>query len=197
MTEWRLFPEGTVPEFTTAEWYAGRERAPHLEQAAHRDRLFLATEFVRMLAAANGCRTLSDFGCGDGGLMSLVDCTAGLTRCWGYDLCHAAVEGACERGMTAGVLDVVTGNPEYGDITVVTEILEHLTDPHAFVTRMARETRYLVASSPANESLWSHYEFHAWAWDMAGYRNLLEQGGWRVIRHEQVAGFQVIAAERA
>jgi hypothetical protein len=40
--EWRLFDEGTVPEYTQPEWYVGREHAPHLEQGGHRERLMVA-----------------------------------------------------------------------------------------------------------------------------------------------------------
>jgi hypothetical protein len=46
IVEWQLFPEGTIPEYTTPEWYAGRERAPHLEQEPHKWRLETAAGFV-------------------------------------------------------------------------------------------------------------------------------------------------------
>lgn len=194
MSEWKLFADGTVPEYTTAPWYEGRERAPHLEQAGHRDRLLLTSEFVKSLVRENQVASVSDFGCGDGGLLSLIK---NDVRSWGYDLSREAVSGARARGVTAELLDVVNGSPVYGELTVVTEILEHLTDPHAFVSTIRDNSAYVVASSPSNESLGCHYEFHTWAWDFQGYNDLFTGNGWRVLKHQGVSSFQVIAAERA
>jgi len=53
-----------------------------------------------------------------------------------------------------------------------------------------------VASSPYVETNLSHDACHAWAWDEEGYRNLFEQSGWSVARHETVPYFQVILARR-
>lgn len=193
MGEWKLFPDGIVPECTTPEWYAGRERAPHLEQAGHRDRLLLTAEFANWLATTHELCTVSDLGCGDGGLLFLL-AGQGFTAAWGYDLSPEAVKGARERGVDAVQLDVVNGRPRLGELVVVTEILEHLIDPHAYVRRLSEGASCLVASSPWNESDASHYEFHTWAWDRDGYRALFEDNGWRVVRQEPVHGFQVVAA---
>lgn len=196
MAEWRLFPEGTIPEYTTWQWYEGRERAPHLEQPGHRERLLLTAHFVDWVGTAYDVTTVSDLGCGDGGLLSLLK-SRGFTA-WGYDVSPAAVEGARERGVDAELLDVVAGVPRIGDIAVCTEMLEHLVDPHAYVRQLLDwGADYVVASSPWNESGDSHYEFHTWAWDRNGYPEMFECNGWKVIRHEDVHGFQVIAARRA
>ena len=192
MSEWRLFPEGVVPECTTAAWYEGRERAPHLEQDGHRQRIELTAEFVRSLADGYGLRSVSDLGCGDGGLLSLL-ASSGLSA-WGYDLSPEAVKGAVERGVTAYQMDVVNDWPSLGDLAVAGEMLEHLVNPHAFVRRLRSGCAYAVASSPFTETAASHYEFHTWAWDLEGYRALFENSGWRVVRQETVQSFQVIAA---
>lgn len=193
MAEWRLFPEGSVPVFTTEKWYAGRERAPHLEQPGHRERLLLTAEVISWLATAHEIRTVSDLGCGDGGLLSLLQ-SCGFASTWGYDLSPEAVRGAGRRGVDALLLDVVNDRPDLGELAVATEMLEHLTDPHGFARRLREGCRYLVASSPYTETDRDHYEFHTWAWDPDGYRSLFEASGWRVVRHEMVQSFQVIAA---
>lgn len=85
MPAWRLSDSAT-PHVSTAQFHADRSRATHLEDPHHRPRLDLAAEFIRQ-AAAGGAATLSDLGCGDGGLLALIqhDVTA-----WGYDFeCHA------------------------------------------------------------------------------------------------------------
>lgn len=192
MAEWRLFPEGTVPEFTTAEWYGARERAPHLEQPGHRERLLLTAEVVSWLATAHDLLEISDLGCGDGGLLSLLE-PYGFTA-WGYDLSPEAVRGALSRGVQARQLDVVADRPAFGELSVATEMLEHLVDPHAFARKIREGCRYLVASSPYTETDRDHYEFHAWAWDADGYEEMLAGAGWRIVRHETVQSFQVVAA---
>lgn len=195
MTEWQLFEPGTVPEWTTPQWYAGRDRAPHLEQVAHKARLHMAAEFVRAVATEHRLRTVVDLGAGDGGLLSLLK-GSGL-KAWGYDLQPTNTTAATsERGVDVYLGDVVSGHIEWGEIAVATEMLEHLVDPHAFVRRIAEHARVLVASSPAWETGESHYEFHAFAWDYDGYRALLEQGGYEVVRHEDAGGFQVALGVR-
>jgi hypothetical protein len=192
--EARLFPEGTVPECTTAEWYAGREAAPHLEQAGHRDRLLRAAMYVQYLANERGVRSVVDLGAGDGGLLSLLARDARL-ECWGYDLCPANVEAAARRGVGVALLDVVDQEPRWADAAVATEMLEHLLDPHGFLRRVASHCRYLVASSPWDEGPDYHYAFHTWAWDVLGYRRMVEDAGWTVLYHEPCGRYQVLTAE--
>lgn len=204
MGEWRLFPEGTVPEYTKPSWYAGRDRAAHLEEGAHRDRLIEAAAQVHFAAQAYGLTTVSDLGAGDGGLLSILDQSLAA---WGYDLQQTNVEAARnERRVDVSLGDVVEGwmqappshykGPiEFGDISVCTEMLEHLVDPHWFVKSIV-QSRVLVASSPWTESAQSHYEFHTWAWDPDGYRALLEQGGYRVVRQELRGMFQILTGVR-
>lgn len=195
--EWRLTDEA-VPHVSTAEFHANRPRAPHLEQPVHRPRLELAAAFVASAAKlhygrAGNLVSLSDLGCGDGGLLSLVQ--SELKDAWGYDFSPANAEGWPERGVSAEALDVFGSDRDrvrFGDITVTTEVLEHIADPHAAVRWIGEHSPYIVASSPWNETPEAHDECHAWAWDRRGYRALIEQGGFRILRHEQVMQFQVV-----
>jgi hypothetical protein len=202
IVEWQLFPEGTIPEYTTPEWYAGRERAPHLEQEPHKWRLETAAGYVAETVADTAYGVI-DLGAGDGGLLSLVrDRVPGDIALWGYDLQTSNVVGALERQVPIGLLDVV-GNFDriewpVGPVTAVcTEMLEHLVDPYGFLAKVVRHADYLVASSPVTETDRDHYEFHTWAWDFEGYEALLERSGFDVIDHAQQGMFQVILAERA
>ena len=192
--EWRLFEEGTIPEYTTPEWYLSREHAPHLEQPVHRDRLMQTASFVAQAAFSTGCNTLVDLGAGDGGLLSLLG--PRLTA-WGYDLMPSNLEAAKARGVDVRHGDVVAGDIEWGQIAVCTEMLEHLVDPHAFVRQISEHCQALVCSSPAMERPGNAYEFHTWAWDLDGYRALVEQGGFRLLRQRMVHSFQVLLAVRA
>lgn len=197
MTEHRLF-DGDVPFVSTAEFHADRERAPHLEQPAHRPRMDQAAMFVQLAALHAGrAVTVSDLGCGDGGLLSLLAGLDGVKACWGYDFQPSNAAGWAERGVTAYPVDAFTyrDQVELGDVTVTTEVLEHIADPHGALAWIAGGSRYLVASSPADETAESHDACHAWAWDMEGYAAMITAAGFRVLRHERVGQFQVVLAE--
>ncbi|MFG3051917.1 methyltransferase domain-containing protein [Kitasatospora sp. NPDC048239] len=210
MTEYRLFT-GDVPYVSTAAFHEHRERAAHFEQPAHRPRLekalkFIAAAYVWLAAEGVNDITLSDLGCGDGGLLQFVGetipdrDTLGVNfSAWGYDFQPSNQAGWDERGVTAELRDAFA--PDHpgvilGDIAVMTEVLEHLADPHGTVRWVGAHCRFVVASSPWNETPESHDECHAWSWDHDGYRALIEQGGYEVLRHESVGQFQIILGER-
>lgn len=179
--EARLFEEGTIPEWTTPEWYEGREAAPHLEQEGHIERLRESAEQIRK-AIDGGARSVVDLGAGDGGLLSTIPPEI---RRWGYDLQQTNVAAAEVRGEKVDLLDAVA-NPHlvgWADVVVVTEMLEHLVDPHGFlkVIHDQPETQWLVASSPYTETAESHYGFHTWAWDLSGYSAMILAAGFAIV----------------
>lgn len=190
--EWRLFDEGTVPEYTRPGWYEGREHAPHLEQG-HRPRMGHAAAFIAEAAFSRGFRTVVDLGAGDGGLLSLL---GPAFTAHGYDLMPENVQAAKARGVDVRYGDVLTGDVEWADIAVCTEMLEHLVDPHGFLRSIPDSVKVLVCSSPRDERPGNAYEFHTWAFDMDGYRALVEQAGFTVQRHRAVDRFQVLLAVR-
>lgn len=157
----------------------------------------MAASYVRI--AANLCNpaTVSDLGCGDGGLLSLIQ--DDVHQAWGYDFQPSNAVAWPERGVDGALLDVFgadAGRVKLGTISAVTEVLEHLTDPHAAVRWIAGTSKFVVASSPWDEGPDDHDECHAWAWDQAGYRRLIEQGGYRILHHGQSSRFQLILGMR-
>lgn len=207
MTEVRLFPEGTVPDCATAAWYAGRDRAPHLEQPLHRPRLEATADLVVRSIDELGLGSVVDLGAGDGGLLDLVRRRRPLAGLIGYDLQPSNIAGAAQRGVPVVLADFVTatdlvwrpGPAELGAVAVCTEVLEHLVDPHGFLARLAAlhdGPDVIVASSPWNETNGGAYEFHLWAWDHAGYTALFDGNGWHVMDSVTVDMFQVIRAGR-
>lgn len=190
--EWRLFDEGTVPEHTRPGWYAGRGHAPHLEEG-HRPRMEHAAAFIAEAAFSRGLRSVVDLGAGDGGLLSLL---GPAFTAHGYDLMPENVQAAKERGVDVRYGDVIEGDVEWAEIAVCTEMLEHLVDPHGFLRSLPDSVKVLVCSSPRDERPGRAYEFHTWAWDLDGYRALVEQAGFTVQRHRPVDRFQVLLAVR-
>lgn len=194
MTAWKLF-DGDVAPVSTAAFHQHRERAPHVDQPQHRPRLDKAASFVKAVLKYADPPTVSDLGCGDGGLLSLIQDDA---EAWGYDFQPSNTDGWKERGVFAEQADVFDSDRDrvqFGTITVVTEVLEHLTDPAAALAWIREHSRFLVASSPWIETDQSHDECHAWAFDPQGYYALITDAGWHVLLHEQVGAFQVVLAE--
>lgn len=199
MAEYKLF-DGDEPYVSTAEFHAHRARAPHLEQEAHHARLYTAEAFVREAVHQDGELSVSDLGCGDGGLLSLVQSAPGVLRAWGYDFQPSNQAGWQARevdGRLADVFGTDRNSIEFGRLTIMTEVLEHLANPHGELAWVAENSNFLVCSSPYDESDLSHDECHAWAWDVEGYRNLVENSGWRVLKHQPLDWkFQVVLAVR-
>lgn len=196
--EYKLFTE-EVPFVSTAEFHKDRERAPHLEQGMHHGRMYAAAQFVRMVAGPPLYSTVSDLGCGDGGLLSLIQ--HDVADAWGYDFAPANAVGWVERGVKAFAVDVFNGEWDqvvFGQVVVMTEVLEHLADPHGILKRLhSEDVRWIVASSPYRETPESHSGEHAWAWDPTGYETLFVNAGWTIKRHEiPDTYFQVLLAER-
>jgi len=193
MTEWKLF-EGDVAPFTDDEFYRDREAAHHMEQEGHRDRLLKAIEYALIAQREFDCKTFSDLGCGDGGLV-LVGGREGL-NIWGYDMQPENVKYAQEfRGVDVRLTNFEKdADIKYGDCSIVTEVLEHVSDPHGLVKNLP--SRVIIASSPVWETGDSHYEFHNWAWDREGYAALIKQGGYEIVKHEEVWLSQIILGVR-
>lgn len=200
MAEYKLFEGDTAP-FTDSEFYRDREAAHHLEQGGHTERLVLAGEYVKyafdqMSLDQYATPTVSDLGCGDGGLLQHLRDTYGIIG-WGYDMQPSNVNHAQNtRKVDVRLTDFGASNVQYGDIVVMTEVLEHLSDPHGTLRSIPDSTTYLIASSPFHETRDAHYEFHNWAWDDEGYDALLEQAGFTVVKHEHVWLNQVLLGVR-
>ena len=195
MAEHRLFDPATVPDCATPAWYQDRDRAPHWEQEGHRERLRLALDMVAD-CQRRGAQSVIDVGAGDGGLLAqLPDGMFGV----GCDLQPSNVDGAAERGVNIVLADVVQ-HPELlggADIIVACELLEHLVSPHRTIADIWHsDAQWFIASSPYTETPGCHYEHHLWCWDLAGYRQMIEEPGWRVLRHETAWISQVVLAGR-
>jgi 2-polyprenyl-3-methyl-5-hydroxy-6-metoxy-1,4-benzoquinol methylase len=190
--EHRLFDRANPPDFGSPDFYRDRERAPHLEQGGHQGRLAEALRLTELAVNLYHPATLSDLGAGDGGFLSTIRHLP--VEAWGYDLQPSNIVGASERGVDVRLVDFLNQPVEYGDLSVCTEVLEHLLDPHRFLRDLP--SRLLVASSPVNETADSHYTYHLFAWNRDGYRALVKQAGFEVVEHVETGGFQVLLGVR-
>jgi SAM-dependent methyltransferase len=182
MAEYRL-QETDFP--STFEYHEHRERAAHLEQNWQAGRLYMAAKFIRSVNPSS----VVDLGCGDGGLLSLIK----HIPSWGYDFCPANSAGWKEREVEAYFEDVFNTDfePRWGELTVVTEVLEHLRDPHGVVKWIAENSRYIVASSPNDERPEGCHDEHIWGWDFEGYAELVGEH-FEILEHRKVDWNQLI-----
>jgi SAM-dependent methyltransferase len=205
MSEWRLFEAGTVPHFTTREFFDAHPWIPPYHQMGHEERTVMTEAMIREVVGSHvSIGSLVDLGCGDGDLLRRLEYLG--IRTFGITAGVANVEQARLHGLDVTLGDILGPLPD-ADLTVMTEVLEHLVDPHGMLARI--NSPYLVVSSPSAETDEWHYEHHAWAWDMDGYFELVAGAGWRVLAQGEVAApaahhngqtreqrFQVIAATR-
>jgi 2-polyprenyl-3-methyl-5-hydroxy-6-metoxy-1,4-benzoquinol methylase len=194
--EIRVKPENSI--YTTAEFHISRHRAMHLEQVGgHRNRLLVTGWLAaRLTAGWTKCTTLVDIGCGDGGLLQLIK--SFYDSVWGYDFQPTNVEGAIGRKVNVEYCDIIKDFDKMNlnaDVGVLTEVLEHMDNPHEYLKKLINTPiKYLVLSSPINETENNHYEGHVWVWDSEGYFKMIDNAGWFIMKDFYQDGFLVVLA---
>jgi hypothetical protein len=184
LVEWKL--QGDYP--STYEFHKLRGRANHLSEFDHAPRMKATARLIWDLSP----ESVSDLGCGDGGLLHLLK---GIPS-WGYDFTPANSLGWGERGVEGYSADVFNDKyvPRWGELVVMTEVLEHLKDPHGILEWVSQNCRYLLASSPWGETPTSHdNDCHIWAWDFQGYKDLISKH-FKILHHSKVDWSQLILA---
>lgn len=192
MTEHRLFDPADPPEWLDPEWWRDRPHCDHLGSptGAHVARLHAAATLATNTALQlnyPGTPYIVDLGAGDGALLSLLPELL-RSASYGYDAIKADVRYAVDvRSVevhlrnVARALDAVPFTLPLGPVVVLTEVLEHMADPHGFLAKLhARpEVRYIVASSPYSETPDKHEWNHAWCWDIDGYSSMFDAAGFQ------------------
>jgi hypothetical protein len=184
VAEWRLF-DGDPPAFCDPEHLRGQPWMRLEHQPGFKQRADMVAALVRETAATAGAASITDLGCGDGSLLAMladVDCPK-----WGYEIGDGDVTAGRLRGLDirqASILD--SGQLEYGELLIASEVLEHLADPEGFLRGLPGGL--LVVSSPSMETGDWHNEIHAWAWDFEGYWDLVRRSGWMVSQQVECDG---------
>jgi hypothetical protein len=173
--EWRL--EGEEPK--------GRDR-PWMElahQPGFPQRAAMVTGLARLVIEMRRIGTVTDLGCGDGEMLAMLPPSVAA---WGYEIGLGDAAAGWARGLDVRQADILTDPLAYGKLLIAAEVLEHLDDPVAFLKGLP--DRILIASSPSAETGEWHNPIHSWAWDVDGYRGLLERSGWRVLYQAECDG---------
>jgi 2-polyprenyl-3-methyl-5-hydroxy-6-metoxy-1,4-benzoquinol methylase len=149
------------------------------------------------LVAISGAKSVVDLGAGDGGLLSLLTVPA-----WGYDFQPSNAAGWKERGVRGELRDVFNERPEdieWAELAVMTEVLEHLDDPHGAVKWVGEHVKFIVASSPNDEAPLPRekdHDCHIWGFDLDGYAKLFTDAGFVIVEHVVIDWSQVLLARK-
>jgi SAM-dependent methyltransferase len=180
VTEWRLFEKGTIPYFSTDEFFATHPWIEPAHQIGHAERMEMVADAFRDLISNAHVTSVLDLGCGDGSLLRMIrENVAPGAKLRGITRSPDDAMHALAYGLDVEVGNFLTSVIQWEEVTIMTEVLEHLYDPHGFLARI--ESKYLIASSPSAETSDWHYEHHTWAWDLVGYLDLIEDAGWHIL----------------
>lgn len=155
-----------------------------------------AEHVVRLLEEAHiaGVDTVAEIGCGDGSVLEeLARRAIGVSRV-GMDISSSAVAIAAGR---SGVTDAqrfdgsrIPAEDAAFDLVIATHVLEHVPEPDALVSELARVTRRaLVVEVPLEQNLSarrpaaraaSEAAGHLHRFDRSRIRRMIAGAGWRV-----------------
>ena len=209
--EWRFFEEGETPVFTTEEFFGAHPWIDPAHQIGHAERIeMVVSAFDELMLDHPRIRSITDLGCGDGSFLRRVHGRANV-KAWGFDAGRANVQIAQEHGVNVKRANILEAGLNLGEVVVLTEVLEHLVDPHGLLRSLGG--KWLIVTSPSGETDQWHYEHHAWAWDTHGFQSMIADAGWTIretyetIARKTVAfppsnrewhpRFQCVVAERA
>lgn len=105
----------------------------------------------------DGSRVL-DVGCGDGGMLQYLKEQRSDLRELGIDVSSEAVQRAKDRGVNASQtpLEEIAARDERFDYVIMSEVIEHVAEPEAYIRQAWRLTgRALLLSFP-NIAYWPH-----------------------------------------
>jgi len=176
-------------------FHKDRPAADHVHQSGSALRVLLAAGYATYaIQQRPDVVTVGDFGCGTAGfLMVLRSMTKTVLpdrplRFWGYDAQPANIEVARRRGFDVKLADFTDPDEViWPDCIILTEVLEHLREPRAFLRSIPPDT-VIVATCPATEHHRHHDPTHIWSWPDEAFRELLEDCDVLVERVEWMHG---------
>jgi len=180
----------------TYDFHKDRPAAHHMEQPENKIRLLCTAALVEYATLCHNVESIVDCGCGDGGLLQYLK-QRGIGNSVGYDFHGPGVKYARDaRGVSANYANFLE-NLEMlteADLTIMSEVLEHLDDPHTTLQRIS--SSWIVVSSPNNETQYGHADEHQWVWDRDGYVNMISKQGWVPYQVVDVHNATIVLAGR-
>jgi SAM-dependent methyltransferase len=202
--EWKLFDPQNPPPVANPDFLRNQGWMRLAGQPGFRERSTMVREMVADVLRWCGpyVHRVTDLGCGDGAMLRVLAddlAKAGILRhnITGYDIGASDIAYANKTGpfefRLANIhrdLSILT----LGQMNIMTEVLEHMTDPHGFLLELGEILRdspgqtFLLATSPGSETDEWHNDIHLWAWDWEGYAQMFFAAGWEIVDHVSVGG---------
>jgi 2-polyprenyl-3-methyl-5-hydroxy-6-metoxy-1,4-benzoquinol methylase len=133
--------------------------------------------------------TVCDPACGDGSIVEAAHQLSWIETAYLSDISKPNIERVKLLDV-AGDLVADVGNAldmmVDADVIVLTEILEHVEDPDSLVREARVHGKYLVASSPLNETSSGNHE-HIWGFSKQDYSDMLTGAGWTPIAYQELS----------
>jgi len=199
MAEFKLFTE---PKFHDEAFYKDRPVSDHIQEPSHQPRLMQVLREIQYLTQEFPVHDLADYGAGNGGLLHEIKSRSLLKHldAIGYDMQPSNIQWAKDvYQVPVESFDFTQGElPPRRDIVILAEVLEHLVEPRDALMRIRLQgTKYVIASSPANENPDIHYEFHLWAWTENSYAKMFQECGWTIEKAYVQGATQFVVASNA
>lgn len=140
----------------------------------------LRTKITGGIIAWQAPRTVCDPACGDASLLEAAHALHPIERAYLGDISLANITNLQvsfpHERFTRDAMQTLLEIPHV-DLILLTEFLEHVEDPDAYLRQAREKADMLVASSPLDEK--GGNPEHLWGWDAGGYQQMLMDSGWR------------------
>jgi predicted TPR repeat methyltransferase len=182
-----------TPKCHDSAFYNKRKAADHIYQVGSALRIYLAASYAMHTIQFNPkIKTVGDFGCGTGGMILTLNslCNTFIPdrelKFYGYDLMPENIKVAKSRNLDANLLDFVNDKRRvWPDLLIMSEVIEHLIDPHSFVASIPAGT-FCVFSVPSADDDKGHDPTHLWSWTETSFRDFCESRGVAVQRWDKM-----------
>lgn len=155
----------------------------------HVERVAASVEMIRKYQGS--IRTAADLSCGDGAILKGM---CGMTH---YRQAILGDLNGAPDTSDWGILQVARHTlppaplpqsldylPEPVDLFVLSETLEHMSDPDDLLRQLTAHARYLFVSTPEQEREDSGNLEHYWSWSSADMQGMLQDAGWHPVEKQ-------------
>lgn len=179
----------------SVEFHKNRVMADHINEELSAPRLYIVGGCAIWTVRFKNIKTIGDFGCGNGGLLDFLTKNLEGIKLYGYDLMPTNVEYAQSKGLDVKLKDITKDGLEWPNLIIMTEVLEHLENPRAFLERIPENT-FVIATVPLFDTPEQHDSCHLWIWTEDDFFNMFKECDFEIIRQGKIDRIQIVVARK-